>query len=235
VKVIENTTVSSDPDGDGIAGAADKCPNLAEDKDGFEDDDGCPDPDNDKDGIPDLQDKCPNQPEDKDGFEDDDGCPDPDNDNDGIPDVKDKCPNQPETKNGYQDDDGCPDELPKAVARFTGVIERINFKTGSVDITFGSFGILDRAAKVMTDYPDISIEISGHTDSRGSADFNRDLSARRAEAVKNYLVSKGIRPERLTSVGYGMDHPIASNKTDSGRARNRRTEFRLILAGETPR
>ncbi|HVR60847.1 MAG TPA: OmpA family protein [Polyangia bacterium] len=237
VKVIEKnvTTASSDPDGDGIAGDADKCPNLAEDKDGFEDEDGCPDPDNDKDGIPDLQDKCPNLPEDKDGFEDEDGCPDPDNDNDGIPDVKDKCPNQPETKNGYQDEDGCPDELPKAVARFTGVIEGINFKSGSADITFGSFGILDRAAQVMTEYPDINIEISGHTDSRGSADYNRDLSSRRAGAVKNYLVSKGIRPDRLTSIGYGMDRPIASNRTDSGRARNRRTEFRLILPGEAPR
>ncbi|HEY2901138.1 MAG TPA: OmpA family protein [Polyangia bacterium] len=232
VKVIEKniSNVSSDPDGDGIAGAADKCPDLAEDKDGFEDEDGCPDPDNDKDGIPDLRDKCPNLPEDKDGFEDEDGCPDPDNDNDGIPDVKDKCPNQPETKNGFQDEDGCPDEVPKALARFTGVIEGINFKTGSADITFGSFGILDRAAQVMTQYPDISIEISGHTDSRGSADLNRELSGRRAEAVKNYLVSKGIRPERLTSIGYGMDRPIASNKTDSGRARNRRTEFRLITA-----
>ncbi|HEX3698978.1 MAG TPA: OmpA family protein [Polyangia bacterium] len=232
VKVIEKniSNVSSDPDGDGIAGAADKCPDLAEDKDGFEDEDGCPDPDNDKDGIPDLRDKCPNLPEDKDGFEDEDGCPDPDNDNDGIPDIKDKCPNQPETKNGFQDDDGCPDEVPKALARFTGVIEGINFKTGSADITFGSFGILDRAAQVMTQYPDISIEISGHTDNRGSADFNRALSARRAEAVKNYLVSKGIRPERLSSIGYGMDRPVASNKTDSGRARNRRTEFRLITA-----
>jgi OOP family OmpA-OmpF porin len=237
VKVIEKniTNVNSDPDGDGIAGTADKCPNVAEDKDGFEDEDGCPDPDNDKDGIPDLQDKCPNQPEDKDGFEDEDGCPDPDNDHDGILDAQDKCPNEPETKNGYKDEDGCPDELPKAVARFTGVIEGINFKTGSADITFGSYGLLDRAAQVMTDYPDIHIEISGHTDSRGAADYNRDLSARRAEAVKNYLVSKGIRPERLTSIGYGMDRPISSNKTDAGRARNRRTEFRLVSPGEAPK
>jgi OOP family OmpA-OmpF porin len=237
VKVIEKniSTVSSDPDGDGISGVADKCPDIAEDKDGYEDDDGCPDPDNDKDGIPDLQDKCPNLPEDKDGYEDSDGCPDLDNDNDGIPDDKDKCPSQPETKNGFQDEDGCPDEVPKALARFTGVIEGINFKTGSTEITFGSYGILDRAAQVMTDYPDISIEISGHTDNRGGADFNRDLSARRAESVKNYLVSKGIRPERLRTIGYGMDRPIGSNKTDSGRARNRRTEFRLIQAGETPR
>ncbi|HVR63439.1 MAG TPA: OmpA family protein [Polyangia bacterium] len=101
-----------DADQDGIPDEADKCPNEPEDKDGFEDSDGCPDPDNDKDGILDRDDKCPNDPEDKDGFEDSDGCPDPDNDKDGIPDDKDKCPNQPETVNGFQDDDGCPDEVP---------------------------------------------------------------------------------------------------------------------------
>jgi outer membrane protein OmpA-like peptidoglycan-associated protein len=99
-----------DVDHDGITDDADRCPIVAEDRDGFEDDDGCPDPDNDNDGIPDVRDKCPDQPEDKDGFEDADGCPDPDNDDDGIPDVRDKCPNQPETKNGYKDDDGCPDQ-----------------------------------------------------------------------------------------------------------------------------
>jgi OOP family OmpA-OmpF porin len=99
-----------DRDGDGIDDSVDQCPTDKEDIDGFEDADGCPDPDNDLDGIPDAQDKCPNQPEDQDGFEDRDGCPDPDNDKDGIPDVSDQCPNQPETKNGYKDDDGCPDE-----------------------------------------------------------------------------------------------------------------------------
>jgi outer membrane protein OmpA-like peptidoglycan-associated protein len=99
----------SDPDGDGIKGAADKCPDQPEDKDGFEDEDGCPDPDNDKDGIPDEKDKCPNVAEDKDGFQDEDGCPEADNDGDGIPDVKDKCPNDPEDHDGFQDEDGCPD------------------------------------------------------------------------------------------------------------------------------
>lgn len=100
-----------DSDKDGIPDDLDKCPNEPEDKDGFEDSDGCPDLDNDGDGIPDDQDKCPNEAEDKDGFQDGDGCPDPDNDGDGIPDVKDKCPDKPETKNGFQDEDGCPDVL----------------------------------------------------------------------------------------------------------------------------
>jgi outer membrane protein OmpA-like peptidoglycan-associated protein len=70
------TPVARDSDGDGIPDADDKCPNAAEDKDGFEDDDGCPDLDNDKDGIPDATDKCPNDPETMNGFEDEDGCPD---------------------------------------------------------------------------------------------------------------------------------------------------------------
>ena len=100
----------NDKDGDGIPDSVDACPNEAEDKDGYQDEDGCPDPDNDGDGIPDKDDQCPNDPEDKDGFQDQDGCPDRDNDNDGIPDALDKCPNEPEDKDGFQDDDGCPDE-----------------------------------------------------------------------------------------------------------------------------
>ena len=98
-----------DRDGDGILDNVDKCPDQPEDKDGFEDEDGCPDPDNDKDGIADISDKCPNEPEDKDKFEDDDGCPDPDNDTDGLADADDKCPNEPEDKDGFEDADGCPD------------------------------------------------------------------------------------------------------------------------------
>jgi outer membrane protein OmpA-like peptidoglycan-associated protein len=98
-----------DADDDGIPNKYDLCPKEPEDMDGFEDTDGCPDPDNDKDGVLDAQDKCPNVPEDRDGYMDSDGCPDPDNDKDGIPDDKDKCPNDPEDKDGFQDNDGCPD------------------------------------------------------------------------------------------------------------------------------
>ncbi len=100
----------NDKDGDGIPDSLDACPDEAEDKDGFQDEDGCPDTDNDGDGIPDAADACPNEPEDKDGFEDDDGCPERDNDGDGIPDVTDRCPNEPEDKDGFEDDDGCPDD-----------------------------------------------------------------------------------------------------------------------------
>jgi len=101
--------VRIDSDGDGILDDVDQCPDVPEDRDGFQDEDGCPDFDNDNDGIFDAQDKCPNDPEDFDGFQDEDGCSDNDNDGDGIPDKFDKCPNTPEDIDGYQDDDGCSD------------------------------------------------------------------------------------------------------------------------------
>ena len=94
-----------DADGDGIPDELDKCPNEAEDIDGFQDEDGCPDLDNDGDGIPDAMTSVPNEAEDMDGFEDEDGCPDPDNDGDGILDVDDQCPNDA----GPPENNGCPD------------------------------------------------------------------------------------------------------------------------------
>ena len=98
-----------DADQDGILDVYDACPEEAEDFDGFQDDDGCPDYDNDYDGIPDLEDNCPNDAEDYDGFEDSDGCPDPDNDQDRILDIHDECPDEAEDFDGFEDDDGCPD------------------------------------------------------------------------------------------------------------------------------
>src|SRR6185436_9726526 len=101
-----------DRDGDGIKDDLDRCPDQPEDFDGFQDEDGCPEPDNDNDGILDKDDRCPNEPEDRDGDQDEDGCPEGsegDRDGDGIPDKIDKCPDQPEDKDGFQDKDGCPD------------------------------------------------------------------------------------------------------------------------------
>jgi hypothetical protein len=97
-----------DADGDGIEDSVDQCPELAEDRDGFEDADGCPDFDNDGDGVPDADDKCPHELEDDDGFEDDDGCPDPDNDRDGILDAEDACPNEAGVKDPDPKLNGCP-------------------------------------------------------------------------------------------------------------------------------
>ncbi|HUS33267.1 MAG TPA: hypothetical protein VMZ53_32415, partial [Kofleriaceae bacterium] len=100
----------NDHDGDGIPDSVDACADEAEDKDGFQDEDGCADADNDGDGIPDGNDDCANEPEDKDGFQDGDGCPERDNDADTVPDAADKCPNDPEDVDGFEDDDGCPDQ-----------------------------------------------------------------------------------------------------------------------------
>ncbi len=99
--------VDGDEDADGLKDSQDRCPDEAEDKDLFDDADGCPDPDNDKDGVIDVADRCVLDPEDKDGFEDGDGCPDIDNDGDGVKDLADKCPMVPEDKDGFADDDGC--------------------------------------------------------------------------------------------------------------------------------
>jgi outer membrane protein OmpA-like peptidoglycan-associated protein len=98
-----------DADRDRVIGAADRCPEQSEDRDGFRDGDGCPDPDNDGDRITDAGDKCPDDPEDGDSFEDLDGCPDPDNDGDQLADAADACPNEPEDRDGVKDDDGCVD------------------------------------------------------------------------------------------------------------------------------
>ncbi len=101
-----------DRDGDGYRDDVDQCPDEPEDFDGFEDQDGCPDPDNDQDGVLDVNDQCPNTPEDRDGVEDEDGCPDRDNndrDGDGIPDNVDRCPDTPEDRDQFEDEDGCPD------------------------------------------------------------------------------------------------------------------------------
>lgn len=100
----------ADSDDDGILDGTDACANDAEDLDGFQDEDGCPDADNDNDGIDDAQDKCGEEAEDRDGYQDADGCPEPDNDGDGSPDASDRCPDQKEDVDGFDDVDGCPDE-----------------------------------------------------------------------------------------------------------------------------
>jgi OOP family OmpA-OmpF porin len=247
-KPIESTPVAGDddPDKDGIAGDADKCPNEAEDKDSFEDDNGCPDPDNDADGIADATDKCASEPEDKDNFQDDDGCPDPDNDADGVADAADKCADQPETRNGFEDEDGCPDEVPAKLAAYTGTIAGINFKVNSSDLLPASFKTLDKAVAVLTEFKDVKLEIQGHTDDQqlkagGKFADNDALSQARADAVKQYFVKKGIGEDRLVAKGFGATVPIQDPtglkgaKLNAARTVNRRVEFKLISpGGEAP-
>ena len=184
--------------------------------------------DRDGDGLLDDVDQCPVQPEDPDRFQDGDGCLDADNDADGIVDGTDKCPLVPETRNDWQDEDGCADELIKELAG-------IGFETDSSKIDSASSGILDLAFLILSDNPQLFVEISGHTSSDGDADHNLDLSLRRAQAVKAYLVKRGIAPARILTVGHGIDVPIADNATEDGRRKNRRIEFRILRADEIPR
>lgn len=218
-----------DKDGDGLSDPVDKCPEDPEDKDGFKDDDGCPDPDNDADGLPDVEDKCPDDAEDKDNFEDEDGCPDSDNDEDGIVDLKDGCPDQAEDYDGDQDEDGCPD-LYKLVVVTEGRIElkqKVHFATSKATILQKSFALLNEVAQVLLDNPKMSVEIQGHTDSKGGDAYNQKLSAGRAGSVKNYLARQGVEGSRLDAKGYGESMPIESNATPQGRAANRRVEFHI--------
>jgi outer membrane protein OmpA-like peptidoglycan-associated protein len=220
----------TDNDRDAILDTLDQCPLEAEDKDGFQDDDGCPDPDNDADGIPDATDKCPLEAEDKDGFQDDDGCPDPDNDSDGILDATDECPLEAETVNGREDDDGCPDLV--RVDRQQGrilILEKIYFKTNSDTILERSFPMLEEMAATLGQHQDLGkVSIEGHTDAKGSAASNLRLSQRRANSVMRFLVERGVAADRLSATGYGETKPLQDNKTEEGRAENRRVEFRLI-------
>jgi OOP family OmpA-OmpF porin len=222
-----------DRDGDGIKDADDACPDDPEDFDNFEDKDGCPEPDNDKDGILDTEDVCPNDPEDMDKWEDEDGCPDPDNDKDRILDKDDQCPNEPETYNGKDDEDGCPDRG-LAVRTDTGImiLDKIYFETNKAVIKSISFPILDAVAATMNGNPDILLlEVQGHTDERNTNEYNLKLSQDRANAVKQYLVDKGVDAKRLAPRGYGEEKPIDNGHNEAAWSKNRRVEF-IILKRE---
>ena len=219
----EPTIEDPDPDGDGILDSADHCPLDPEDRDGYQDNDGCPDPDNDLDGVPDVDDRCPLEPEDPDGFEDEDGCPDDDNDADGIGDVQDRCPNTP----GIASQGGCPLELTSVVIRDDriDITQQIHFEFDRAVIRRESYHILDEVVLVLQNYPAITLEVQGHTDSRGADDYNYWLSHDRARAVRQYLVDHGVDAARLTFRGFGESCPIESNRTEAGRAANRRSVF----------
>jgi len=216
---------NADRDRDGVPDRLDRCPDDPEDRDGFEDDDGCPDPDNDKDGIPDTLDKCPNDPEDMDGFEDQDGCPDPDNDQDGVPDASDRCPNEA----GPASNQGCPQKFEhiKVTDQKIELRQAIFFQTAKSVIMPRSFGLLDEVVAALNGRSTMHIRIEGHTDNRGGRSYNLRLSQARADAVKAYLVGKGISSDRMEAKGYGPDQPIDDNKTAAGRERNRRVEFMI--------
>ncbi len=225
-----------DNDGDGVVDLNDGCPLVAEDMDGFNDADGCPDYDNDVDGVADSVDNCPDIAEDLDGFEDTDGCIDVDNDQDGILDTDDKCVNEAETFDTFEDADGCPDVKPvevvevvaAAITRDPIVLRGVSFHSGSANLTADSYDILDGVLASLLEWPEVKVEISGHTDSVGGESGNRRLSHNRAKSVMEYFEMQGVASTRMRAIGKGESTPVASNATADGRALNRRVEMRKI-------
>lgn len=204
-----------DRDNDGIADKDDSCPDVP----GLAKYKGCPIPDSDKDGINDEEDKCPTVP----GVARYQGCPIPDTDNDGVNDEEDKCPNEAGPASNF----GCPVIAPEIIEKVNLAAKNIFFATGSYKLLAKSYASLNNVVKILQDNPSYKVEIDGHTDTTGTAEKNHVLSHNRANAVKEYFISKGIDESRITSTGYGSDKPIATNKTAAGRAKNRRVEMRL--------
>jgi outer membrane protein OmpA-like peptidoglycan-associated protein len=213
-----------DTDGDGVPDSLDQCELEPEDKDAYLDDDGCPEADNDLDGIQDGADRCPNDPEDLDGYEDDDGCPDPDNDKDTVLDVNDQCPNEPGSTT--QEPLGCPgNRLVVVTDCEVKITQQIHFELNKDKIRPESFPVLDAVVDVLDKNPNIQLEVQGHTDNKGAAGYNKDLSNRRAHSVMKYLLLHGVTIGRLSAVGYGMERPIVDNGSEGNRALNRRVQF----------
>jgi OOP family OmpA-OmpF porin len=231
-----------DRDGDGVADQEDDCPDQA----GLPGNNGCPLADADADGIPDEQDDCPGEAgpaslsgcpdRDGDGVADkDDNCPDaagsiiaggcPDSDGDGVADPDDRCPNS----TGPASNNGCPEISEEDEDVLDFATQAVQFETGSARLRAESREVLDQIVEIMHRYPDYKLRISGHTDSIGSSSTNQKLSQDRAESCYEYLVSKGISPDRMSYAGYGESRPIADNRYKDGREQNRRVEFDLFL------
>lgn len=205
-----------DTDKDGVDDESDKCPEIA----GTAKYNGCPIPDSDKDGVDDEKDKCPQVA----GVSKYEGCPIPDTDKDGIDDEADKCPSIP----GIKENNGCPEIKKEVVEKVNFAASNILFRLNSDLIESGSFAGLDEVADILSKNSYLGLDISGHSDNTGNPEKNKILSQKRADAVKKYLVKKGIDESRLSSTGYGQERPIADNSTKQGKAKNRRVEMKLL-------
>lgn len=203
-----------DTDGDGIPDHLDACPNTA----GLAEYNGCPDTDGD--GVPDNEDECPTVA----GPKENNGCPWPDRDGDSVPDNVDECPDVA----GTVANNGCP-EVSEAIRKaLSSYAKTILFDTGKSTIKSISAGVLNDIYGIMEEYPNARFLVEGHTDNTGSEGFNMTLSKSRASSVVDYLVEKGVDAGRLDSTGYGEQNPLDSNKTNEGRANNRRVEISHI-------
>jgi len=207
--------IARDSDGDGILDSSDACPSTP----GLAKYQGCPLPDLDKDGIADEEDQCPNIP----GILKYHGCPIPDTDSDGINDEQDSCKDVP----GIPENHGCPLIKKEVKDKIDFAAKNIFFKTGSYELLEISFSSLDEVAKILNVNPSFTLTIEGHTDNVGTNQSNKKLSENRANAVMQYLISKGISKNRLSAIGYGQTRPVETNSTTEGRANNRRVELKL--------
>ncbi len=224
--VVDAVGCPIDSDGDGVSDGIDKCPNTP--KGCQVDGTGCP-IDSDGDGVCDGVDKCPNTP--KGCVVDATGCP-TDSDGDGVCDGLDKCPDTP--AGARVDKDGCPivvsDKEVELLDTGSITVQNIHFATGKADNPPDAAPILDEIGNILVKWPQLRIEIGGHTDATGSAKLNQDLSQKRAQSVLDYLLQKfpQINREQFTAVGYGPSQPVATNDTPEGRAMNRRVVFKVL-------
>ena len=201
--------------------------------------------DRDKDGIADRDDKCPRKKEDGLAPSATDGCPNLDPDGDKILTGKDKCPNKAETVNGFKDADGCPDERPKVTAKVKGfktnirrvtltattvdISEKIQFEKNSAVVQPISASLLDEVATLLKKNPDVQvIEIGGHASAEGASGHNVSLTQKRVDAVVVELAKRGVKKDRLVSVGYGFHCPTAKGKDAKAHETNRRVEFTIL-------
>jgi outer membrane protein OmpA-like peptidoglycan-associated protein len=200
-----------DTDSDGVPDGIDRCPDTPA---GVRvDASGCP-IDTDSDGVPDGIDRCPDTP--AGARVDASGCP-IDSDRDGVPDGIDKCPDTPQgiTVDEY----GC--RVLFEAERQALLLEGVKFKLDKAELTHNAKLILDRVGGSLVNYPEVLVEVVGYTDSSGNDSYNLQLSQRRAEAVRDYLISRGVNPSQLIARGYGEADPVADNATAEGRERNR--------------
>lgn len=206
-----------DTDNDGILDYLDECPKIP----GPEENNGCPWPDTDEDGILDKDDDCPNLP----GPKENGGCPYTDTDNDSIPDKDDDCP---ETK-GPRSNNGCPEIEEEVQEILKTAFDNLEFETARAKIKEQSIESLNELAEVLQKKPEWNLQIAGHTDNVGNAQSNLILSKKRAEAVKQFMMERGIDEERLFVLYFGETQPIETNDTKEGRQANRRVEMTIIF------
>ena len=224
----------SDYDRDGIADSVDACPNQRGVASIDPQRNGCPgDLDTDLDGIADKSDACPKDKGSRNEDPAKNGCPTKDGDGDGILDAFDACPNE----RGLPDladrtHHGCPKQVRVTTGEIV-ILRQVTFKLGqsSLDQTVDpvSDELLTEVRDVILQHPEIEkIEVQGHADDTGTAEFNQSLSQQRADAVRRWLTQRGIDAKRLTARGYGSTVPIATNQTDDGRQKNRRVQFAIV-------